>query len=242
MGELTSHELHRRLAGAIDALHLAEERAIAGRLALEIMHEIKNPLEALSHLTFLTLAEADEPEKVRGYMLEAEEQMAEIRQIASQTLGVARQTSVPKMSDLAALTEAAIRIHQKTIAEKKIHLVKDMTEGVTASVYTSEILQVISNLIVNALDALPPDGMLCLRVRKRRDEVHLVVADTGHGIDSEHCANIFKPFFTTKEERGTGLGLALSKKIVERHRGRISMRSSVQPGKSGTIFRIALPA
>jgi signal transduction histidine kinase len=149
---------------------------------------------------------------------------------------------VPKTSDLAALAEAAIRIHQKTISEKKIHLVKDITEGITASVYTSEILQVISNLIMNALDALPPAGVLCLRFRKRRDEVHLVVADTGHGIDAEHSANIFKPFFTTKEERGTGLGLALSKKIVERHRGRISMRSRVQPGKSGTIFRIALPA
>jgi signal transduction histidine kinase len=81
-----------------------------------------------------------------------------------------------------------------------------MTEGITAPVYTSEILQVISNLIMNALDALPPAGVLCLRVRRRRrDEVHLVVADTGHGIDAEHSANIFKPFFTTKEERGTGL-------------------------------------
>jgi signal transduction histidine kinase len=168
--------------------------------------------------------------------------MAQLREIANQTLGVARQTRVPKTSDLAALTEAAIRIHQKTISDKKIHLVKDMTEGVTASVYTSEILQVISNLIMNSLDALPPDGMLRLRLRKRRDEVHLVVADTGRGIDAEHAANIFKPFFTTKEERGIGLGLALSKKIVERHRGRISMRSSVQAGKSGTIFRIALPA
>jgi signal transduction histidine kinase len=242
MSEPTSHELHRQLAVAVEALRLAEERATAGRLALEVMHEIKNPLEALSHLTFLTLEEADDPEKVRGYMLEAEEQMAQLREIASQTLGVARQTRVPKTSDLAALAEAAIRIHQKTISEKKIHLVKDITEGITASIYTSEILQVISNLIMNALDALPPAGVLCLRVRKRRDEVHLVVADTGHGIDAEHSANIFKPFFTTKEERGTGLGLALSKKIVERHRGRISMRSRVQPGKSGTIFRIALPA
>jgi two-component sensor histidine kinase len=72
---------------AVEALRLAEERATAGRLALEVMHEIKNPLEALSHLTFLTLEEADDPEKVRGYMLEAEEQMAQLREIASHTWG-----------------------------------------------------------------------------------------------------------------------------------------------------------
>jgi signal transduction histidine kinase len=70
----------------------------------------------------------------------------------------------------------------------------------------------------------------------------MVIADNGHGIPAEHAAAIFEPFFTTKEHRGTGLGLGLTRKIIERHHGRIAMRSSVRPGRSGTIFRISLPA
>ncbi len=105
-----------------------------------------------------------------------------------------------------------------------------------------EILQVVSNLIVNALDALPADGTLTLRLRKRTNSIQMLIADNGHGIPAKHAAFIFEPFFTTKAERGTGIGLALSKKIVERHGGRIWVRSSVRVGKSGTTFRISLPA
>ncbi len=111
-----------------------------------------------------------------------------------------------------------------------------MTEG-----YTGEMLQVVSNLIVNALDALPEDGVLYLRLRKRRGQVEFVIADNGHGIPPDHGDTIFQPFFTTKGDGGTGLGLALSKRIIERHNGRIRVRSSVRPGKSGTAFKISLP-
>jgi hypothetical protein len=85
MSEPTNHELHRQLAIAVEALRSACD---GGRLALEVMHEINNPLEALFHLTFSTLEESDDPEKVRGYMLEAKEQMAQLREIASQTLAL----------------------------------------------------------------------------------------------------------------------------------------------------------
>jgi signal transduction histidine kinase len=103
------------------------------------------------------------------------------------------------------------------------------------------MLQVISNLIHNSIDALPQDGILRLRLRKAEGEIHLLIADNGHGIPAEYADEIFQPFITTKEERGTGLGLALTKRIVERHRGTIRMRSSVRPGKSGTLFKISLP-
>jgi signal transduction histidine kinase len=104
------------------------------------------------------------------------------------------------------------------------------------------MLQVISNLLKNALDALPHNGVLCLRLRKRLGHIHFLIADNGHGIPAEHRNNIFKPFFTTKEDRGNGLGLSLSREIVERHRGKIHMRTSVHPDRSGTTFRISLPA
>lgn len=235
-------ELQGRLASTVEALKLAEERAVAGRLALEMMHEIKNPLEALGHLTFLAAEEADHPEKVREYMSQAEEQMRNLTHIARQTLGIARTSNFPKPIDLVALTEAALRIHQRTIESKRVHLVKDLPGCVVAAVYTGEMLQVLSNVIVNALDALPIEGTLSVRLRRRRGEVQFVIADNGHGIPAAHRAEIFEPFFTTKEERGNGLGLSLTKKIIERHRGKIFVRSSIQPGKSGTIFKISVPS
>jgi uncharacterized protein (DUF2384 family)/anti-sigma regulatory factor (Ser/Thr protein kinase) len=241
MERMTNAQLEWKLVVAADALRQAEERAIVGMHALEMMHEIRSPIEALECLTYVALEEADHPEKVRTYMRLAEEQMATINQIASQTLGLARPSHAPKATDLGFLAEAALRIHQRTIESKSIHLVKDFPEDRVAEVYTGELLQVISNLIVNALDAMPINGTLCLRLRKGRSGVRFVVADSGHGIPAEHADAVFQPFFTTKEGRGTGLGLAISKKIVERHHGRLSMRSSVRPGKSGTIFAISLP-
>ena len=219
-----------------------EERNTAGRLALEVMHEIRNPLEALGHLTYLTLNDPHDPEKVVKYMRMAEEQMATLNRIVSQTLGFARTTSTPKPSDLLDLAEAALRIHQRAIEAKKIHLVKDLPVGISAEIRMGEILQVISNLIVNALDALPAAGTLVVRLRKRTSGAHILIADNGHGIPAEHLKAIFEPFFTTKGEQGTGLGLALSRKIIEGNGGKIWVRSSVRPGKSGTTFRIRLPA
>jgi signal transduction histidine kinase len=231
-----------RLSIATEALRKSDERAIAGRLALEVMHEVNNPLEALGHLTYLALEEADNPERVRQYLLLAEEQMATLNRIAKQTLGFAQHSEKPKRVDLVVLAEAALRIHQRAIREKRIHVVKDLSKGAEAEVHTGELLQVVSNLIVNALDALSAEGVLCLRLRKRQDKVEFVIADNGHGIPPDQSGSVFQPFFTTKAEHGTGLGLALSKRIVERHQGRIQLRSSVRPGKSGTVFKIALPS
>jgi signal transduction histidine kinase len=221
---------------------VSEERAIAGQLALEMMHEIKNPLEALGHLIYLSREEANDREHVLRYMQMAEEQILSLNDIAREALGLARTSHSPKPVDLVALAEAALRIHRRTIEAKQVHLVKDLSEEVIAQVHTVEILQVISNLIVNALEALPAQGVLFLRVRRRRNQIQFLIVDNGHGIEPNHAAQIFQPFFTAKGDRGTGLGLALSKKIIERHRGRISMRSSVRAGRSGTAFRISLPA
>ena len=236
-------ELQAKLAIAAERLQKSEERATTGQLALEMMHEIRNPLEALGHLTYLALEEAEDPIKVRRYMRLAEEQMGTLYHITNQSLGFARSSRSPQAINLAAVAEAALRIHQRTIEAKKVHLVKELPEKLVAEVHTGEILQVVSNVIVNALDALPQGGTLRLRLRKRRGEVQFVIADNGHGIPREHAGNIFQPFFTTKGERGgTGLGLALSKNIVERHRCKIRVRSSIQAGRSGTIFTISLPA
>lgn len=233
-------DLESKLSDVSEALRRAEERATPGLLALELMHEIRNPLEAVGNLTYLAMEEAGDREAVRAYLRRIEEQLATLNHIASQTLGFARTTNSPQQVRLAALAEAALRIHQNTMKAKQIRVLKDLPQEVTAHVYGTEMLQVMSNLIVNSLDALPPDGTLRMRLRRRDREIHIVVADNGHGIPAQHMDRIFEPFFTTKNV-GTGLGLALAKRIVEHNRGRIQLRSSVRPGKSGTIFKISLP-
>ncbi len=220
----------------------AEQRATAGMLALEVMHEIRNPLELLGYLTYLAAAEADHPEKVREHMRMAEEQISTMSCIARQTLGLARMSEATAPVDLVSVAMSAIRIHQRTIEAKSIHLVKDVPADLMAEGQSGRLLQALSNLILNAIEALPEEGTLLLRLRRRSGKVHVVVADNGHGIAQEHLGRLGEPFFTTKQQSGNGLGLALSKRIIEDHRGKMRIRSSVRPGRSGTVFRISLPA
>jgi signal transduction histidine kinase len=242
MNQTKIDDLESKLALTTQALRTSEVRATAGGLALEGMHDIRNPLDALGNLMYLILERPDDAERVRIYAEQAQEQIGNAIEIANSTLGFAQASNRPKPTNLVLLAEAALRIHQRTIREKQVRLLKDLPEDVIARVHSGEMLQVISNLLSNALDAVPKDGVLFLRLRKRQGEAHFVIADNGHGIPVKHVNEIFQPFFTTKGDRGTGLGLALSKKIVEHHRGTIRVRSSVRPGKSGTIFKICLPA
>lgn len=235
-------ELRAHLAVATEALRKSEERATAGQLALEMLHEIRNPLEALGYLIHLATEDAGEPEKVREYLRLAEEQMMMLRSVASLTLGFARASTASQPVDVVGVADAALRIHHRAIRDRRIRLIEDLPEKLVVPGYRGELLQAISNLVVNALESVKDEGTLYLRLRKTNDEVRLTVADNGHGVSEEHMAMIFEPFFTTKGEQGNGLGLALTKKIIDRHDGRIRVRSSVRPGRSGTTFRIFLPA
>ena len=221
---------------------LLDEYATAGQLALEVVHEIRNPLEALGYLNHLALEDADDPQQVRKYLRLAQEQVATLARIATQTLTFARASSAPQSIDLVELAEAALRIHQRTIDGKKIHLIRDLETDLRAEIHGNRMLQVISNLILNALEALPDSGTLSLRFRKRNDRIHMIVADNGHGIPSEQVGRVFEQYFSTKGAQGNGLGLHLSKRIVEDHHGTIGLRSCVRPGRCGTAFKISIPA
>jgi signal transduction histidine kinase len=102
--------------------------------------------------------------------------------------------------------EAALRIHRRTIESKKIRLQSELPDNVLAELHTGEVLQVVSNIVKNALDALPAGGTLRLRLRRQRGEVQFVVADNGEGVPKENLDEIFQPFFTTKggERNETG--------------------------------------
>jgi len=224
-----------------EALRKSESLAIAGQYSAAIMHEINNPLETISHLAYLAKEEADDAKKVRLYLEQLESELANVIRIARQTLGFYGPADALRPVNLAEVAESALLVHGRRISTKQVNLVKRLVEKATVKIHPGEMLQVLSNLIANAVDALPDKGTLAIRLRKSKNEVHLMIVDDGHGIPQSLIEKIFEPFFTTKKEQGTGLGLALSKAIVERHQGRIRTRSSVSQGRSGTAFRISLP-
>jgi signal transduction histidine kinase len=228
-------------ADVLFRLRKAEARALAGAAALVVLHEIRNPLEALGNLIYLASGQAESSPRVRLYLEQAKEQLDLLAEICSQTLGLASHSPIRKRVCLVALIETALRIHRKAIDFKKLELKRELPASLFVVVHSGNILQVLSNLIGNAIDALPYEGTIHLRLRMHLGDAHLVIADNGHGIHGDHLTEVFKPFFTTKEDRGNGLGLALSKELIEAHAGTIRFRSSVVSGRNGTTFRVRIP-
>lgn len=227
-------------------LRQAEKLAVAGRLAASIAHEINNPLEAVMNLIFLARLTAVD-EETAGYLTSAEEELGRVSQIASQALRFHKQQSCAMPTDMVELLESVLALYRGKLARNKIQ-VKLETENCPLLVcYAGEIRQVLANLVGNAADAMSNGGTLRLRVHSVSDwrghepGVRVTISDTGHGMSADTRRHIYEPFFTTKGEIGTGLGLWVSANIVEKHRGSMHVRSSVQPERRGTTFTVILP-
>lgn len=228
--------------GFEDTVQRYRRFAAAGQYAAAVMHEINGPLEAIANLNYLIQQDASNPVQVCDYSKMIEEQLATLTRLSRQTLSFYRSSEKREAVSIATVAEAALRVHQRKIFAKQIALRRSLSPDGTAVVNAGDLLQVISNLVANAIEAMPEEGILYMRVKQHADEVLITVADNGPGIPDLIRRQIFEPFFTTKQEGGTGLGLAISKSIIEKHEGRIRTRSSTRTDKSGTIFRIALPA
>ncbi|MGA7243232.1 MAG: ATP-binding protein [Terracidiphilus sp.] len=224
-----------------EILRQNQELTVAGQFAATVMHEINGPLEAVNNLNYLIQQEADDPSQVRLYSRMLEEQLFTLTKLSRQTLSFYRSSETRESIAIATLAEAALRVHEKKISAKRINLRKRFKAAVTAEVHAGEMLQVLSNLVANAIDALPEDGVLYIGVKSSGNEAHVIVADNGTGIPAPILPKIFDPFFTTKKEHGTGLGLAISKSIVEKYHGRIRSRTTTRPHRNGTVFRISFP-
>lgn len=229
------------------ALIQSEKLAAVGRLAASIAHEINNPLESVTNLLYLARESNPTPE-VREYLEMAERELQRVSAITNQTLRFHKQATHPSEVSCGQLISGVLNIFQGRLINSNITVDKRKRAHRPVECYEGEIRQVISNLVVNAIDAMHPDGgRLYLRSRETRDHrtgakgLAITVADTGPGIPPETLARIFEPFFTTKGFSGTGLGLWISQEIVERHKGTLTVRSSQRPGASGTAFILFLP-
>ncbi len=214
---------------------------MAGRLAASVMHEINNPSQAIADLVYLIAKEADRPELVRAHAAQIEEQLVRIQYIARQTLSFFRDIPRSQTKDLVPLVETALRYHAGVLGEKRIQVRKEMPDMLVGSVFPGDFVQLVSNLVRNAVEALPLGGTLCVRLRACGANGRLTVADNGRGIPAAIQARLFEAFQSDKADAGNGLGLWISKTIVEKHGGQIHWRSSTQSRAHGTIFTVLLP-
>jgi PAS domain S-box-containing protein len=225
---------------AEDALRRAEKMAATGRLAATIAHEVNNPLEAVTNLIYLAEGAAS-LEEAKEFLKLAGPELARVAQLTKQTLGFFRDPTTPKVFDLSKLVAEVLTLYHSKIEGRNVTVQTELAPSLVRA-SEAEFRQVIANLLTNALDASDQGGRIRVRVRRKGGFVQLTFCDYGIGIPKRDRNQIYEPFFTTKGERGNGLGLWVSRGIVEKHAGKIIMRSSTTPGKSGTIFSIHLSA
>ena len=224
----------------------SEQLAATGRMAATIAHEINNPLASVMNLIFLARQDGVSREEVRDYLATAERELDRVSHIARQTLGYYRDAGAPKDIHLHGSMENVLSVYRQRLLDHRITVDSKFNDLRKINVRSGEIIQIFSNLVSNAIDAMPHGGTLSISIAQTMklegDRVQIVIGDTGCGISRENLERVFEPFFTTKGNLGTGIGLWVSKQLVERHGGQISISSSTEPTDSGTTVTISLPA
>ncbi len=210
-----------------EALRTAEKLSVTGRMAAAIAHEINNPLESLTNLIFLVKLESAENERAMSYLNMTENELERISSITKQTLQFYRDPSSPVAVDTRQILEDVLRLFATRMAAKGIQTSLRVPEGLTFQAIKGEIRQVLINLISNAIDAVAQRGRIDVEgnVVQGSGEswVEILVHDDGSGITDDQVDRLFQPFFSTKGAHGTGLGLWVSKGIVEKHGGTLRL-------------------
>jgi PAS domain S-box-containing protein len=230
------------------ALRITEKLAAAGRLAATVAHEINNPLTSVTNLIYLAKRDITDSKKAADYLQMAGRELDRVAHIARQTLGFYRDTSSPIRFNLTQSLDDLLLLYETRFESRKISVVRQYDKAIQITALAGEIRQALSNLITNAIDAMPFGGSLIVRVSRSHawtnseaPGVRITILDTGSGIAPRHMSKLFQPFFTTKADVGTGLGLWITRNIVEKHGGAIHARSRTGPAEHGTAFSIFLP-
>jgi signal transduction histidine kinase len=224
------------------AFERCERLALASQFASVIMHEVNNYLESITNLVYLTKLQTNVPNQVMGNMESIEQQLTMLANVTRRSLAFHRSQNEIRDVELSEIVQSALKLHSDAIAKHGVEVEIHFARSAQAPVREGEILQVISNLLLNALDAIPSEGgKLAVQVAREYPFVKIVISDNGHGIPDELAEKLFEPYVTSKPT-GTGLGLWLSKRIVERHKGVLQFTTARAKEGSGTSFSISLPA
>jgi PAS domain S-box-containing protein len=232
---------------AEEALRRNDRLAAMGKLAGIVAHEINNPLEAITNAFYLLRDHPSLDEDARYYAQLADQELARVSHITKQTLSFYReaQTAVPVY--LSELLDSVLELQHRPMQSANIALERRYASKGLIHGFPSELKQVFLNLIGNSIQAMPEGGRIRICVKEaaprngRPAGIHVYITDTGSGIAPEHAKRLFEPFFTTKSVKGTGLGLWISRGIVQKHDGRLRFRSVFGNQVTITTFHIWIP-
>jgi PAS domain S-box-containing protein len=233
-----------------DALIANEKLAVAGRLAATIAHEIHNPLDSVSNLLYL-MRNGATPEESRQFMDMAEQELARVTQISRAMLGLYRESKAPVEVDLKEMLQEILLLMERRLADQGVSIFTDLPSSISVPAYPAELRQVFTNLITNAAEAAGHGGEVRISIEPQSAGVDptgqklaagttVKVMDNGAGIQDEVQPHLFQPFFTTKGERGTGLGLWVSRGIINKHGGTITLSSDTSKAAHGTTVSVFL--
>ncbi|HEX5284009.1 MAG TPA: HAMP domain-containing sensor histidine kinase, partial [Bryocella sp.] len=217
--------------------------AATGRMAATIAHEINNPLEAVLNLLYL-LRDHVHTSEARTYLSTAEIELNRVAHIAKQTLGYYREHTSAVCVSLAKLADHALTVYSPRCSAFNIQIERCIDSSATIVLRRGEMMQVISNLLANAIYAMGEGGTLSLcvsDVQTPAPGVLLTIHDNGVGIPQENLDKVFDAFFTTRMTIGTGIGLFVAKQFIEGHGGKIWIESSTAPEQHGTKVFVFLP-
>ena len=232
---------------AEEALRRNDRLAAMGKVAGIVAHEINNPLEAITNAFYLLREHPSLDDQARYYANLAEQELARVAHITKQTLSFYRESQQPILVSLSELLDDVLELQQRPLKTNRISIEKRyVTEGPVQG-FPVELKQVFMNLISNAIHAMPEGGRLRLRVgsatRKgpKTSGVRVSITDNGSGIRPADAKRLFEPFFTTKSTKGTGLGLWISRGIIQKYDGTLRFRSIRATSSAATCFQIFIP-
>lgn len=218
-----------------------EKMAALGRLSGAMAHEVNNPLMAILGFNEIVMRTPGIPPQAMSNLLRIDAEVRRIQLIARDLLGFARDTKdAPQPVSLAEIAESTIAFAAAEMKRRRVTVEREFSDAPVVKADPDQMRQVFLNLLLNAAQALEGQQGGTIKVRVFGENGHAVaeLADDGPGVPKNLRDKIFEPLFTTKGEKGTGLGLYVSAGIAEKHGGKLSL----EPSAKGAIFRLALPA
>jgi signal transduction histidine kinase len=231
--------LKLELEGAKELLLSCQKSVAIGRLLASIAHEINNPLEAISNLLYLGQRNLSNLDEVARCLRMAEEELQRVGDITKQILHFHRDTKNLQEVRLEDVLESIVSLYRNRLEMRQIEIVRQYRSRASILAHPGELRQAFSNLVANAIDAMPRGGRLTLRLRDTHHcKPSVTIADQGQGIEPEALPHLGELLFTTKGESGTGFGLWVTYQILQKYGASVQVHSSTRLGRSGTTFML----